>query len=234
VIDHYDWAGGREAMLRFGPDHGPVVVLAMPLFEEANRTRAFAVTLLRMLAKDGIGGVLPDLPGTGESEKPIEDNSLSIWENSFSSSFDQTAVGRHGHVAALRSGCLITGSAAARSRWILSPIGGDAVVRDLVRARQTVDREAGAAFDADSIDRDGPPIELAGHLLPRPLLRSLRTAQPDATTPSRVVRLDSDPRPADRHVAGMPLWRQSEPSDDPALAATLAADLAQWVRQCAG
>ena len=31
-------------MIRFGPDTGPVVVAALPLFEEANRTRAFMVT----------------------------------------------------------------------------------------------------------------------------------------------------------------------------------------------
>jgi thioredoxin reductase len=39
MIDRYDWAGGSEAMLRFGPATGPIVVLALPLFEEANRTR---------------------------------------------------------------------------------------------------------------------------------------------------------------------------------------------------
>ena len=234
MIDHYDWAGGREAMLRFGPDHGPVVVLAMPLFEEANRTRAFAVTLLRLLANDGIGGALPDLPGAGESENPVEDSSLSIWQNSFSSAFEVAASDRPGHVAALRGGCLVTGGAVAQSRWLMAPVGGEAIVRDLVRARQAADRETGTAFDADSIDQDGPPIELTGHVLPRPLLRSLRTAEPDAAAPCRVVRLDGDPRPADLYVAGAPLWRRSEPGDDPALAATLAVDLAQWVRQCAG
>ena len=44
-FDRYEWAGGREAMLRFGPDAGPLVVAVLPLFEEANppgapRTRA--------------------------------------------------------------------------------------------------------------------------------------------------------------------------------------------------
>src|ERR1700741_3511005 len=67
VIDHYDWAGGREAMLRFGPDTGPVVIAVIPLFEEANRTRAFIVTILRALAGLGIASAVPDLPGTGES-----------------------------------------------------------------------------------------------------------------------------------------------------------------------
>src|SRR6187551_1263766 len=65
--DQYDWPGGREAMLRFGPATGPVVIAVMPLFEEANRTRAFMVALLRALAERGVASVLPDLPGTGES-----------------------------------------------------------------------------------------------------------------------------------------------------------------------
>src|SRR3954469_12418228 len=77
VIDHYDWAGGREAMLRFGPDTGPVVIAAMPLFEEANRTRAFIVTILRALAAQGIASALPDLPGTGESLIETEHASLN-------------------------------------------------------------------------------------------------------------------------------------------------------------
>ena len=50
-IDSYAWSGGREAMLRWGPDGGPVVIAALPLLEEANRTRAFVVTILRALAK---------------------------------------------------------------------------------------------------------------------------------------------------------------------------------------
>lgn len=41
-------------MLRFGPAAGPVVVVALPLFEEANRTRAFAVAILRALAERGV------------------------------------------------------------------------------------------------------------------------------------------------------------------------------------
>jgi hypothetical protein len=35
-IDRYRWSGGEEAVLRFGPDDGPVVVVTAPLFEEAN------------------------------------------------------------------------------------------------------------------------------------------------------------------------------------------------------
>lgn len=64
-------------MLRFGPDTGPVVVVALPLFEEANRTRAFAVTILHALAERGIAGALPDLPGQGESVMPTQGTDLA-------------------------------------------------------------------------------------------------------------------------------------------------------------
>ena len=74
-IDHYDWSGGREALLRFGPDTGPVVILALPLFEEANRTRTFAVGLLRRLAERGIAGLLPDVPGQGLASRPTTSRS---------------------------------------------------------------------------------------------------------------------------------------------------------------
>jgi hypothetical protein len=229
VIAHYDWAGGREAMLRFGPAEGPLVVLAMPLFEEANRTRAFAVTLLRALAEHGIAGLLPDLPGMGESLIELENISANDWTEAFSSA----AKGDYHHVAALRGGCLIAGNVPALSRWYFAPATGEALVRDLVRARQIADREEGQTFDAEELDRDGPPIELAGNRIPRPLLRALRDAEPDMMPPCRVVRLESDPHPADHHVPGAPLWRRSEPDNDAALAALLAEDLADWIRQCA-
>src|SRR3546814_16209394 len=71
LIGRYDWEGGTEAMLRFGPDTGPVVVLALPLFEEANRKRVFDVTMLRALVGRGVARVLPDLPGRGERPVPL-------------------------------------------------------------------------------------------------------------------------------------------------------------------
>jgi pimeloyl-ACP methyl ester carboxylesterase len=229
VIGHYDWAGGREAMLRFGPADGPLVVLAMPLFEEANRTRAFAVTLLRALAGHGVASLLPDLPGTGESAIELEDISATDWVEAFSS----VAGDRPHHVAALRGGCLIAGNVPALSRWYFAPATGEMVVRDLVRARQIANREEGWAVDAAELDRDGPPIELAGNRIPRPLVRALRDAEPDQMPPCRIVRLESDERAAARHVPGPALWRRSEPDNDPVLAALLAEDLAQWIRQCA-
>lgn len=228
MIGYYDWAGGREAMLRFGPEDGPVVVLAPPLFEEANRTRAFTVALLRALASHGVASMLPDLPGTGESLKPLEEISATDWVEAFAS----ITLSRPCHVAALRGGCLIGGNVPALSRWFFAPVSGEAVVRDLTRARQAADRETGTSFDAAEIDREGAPIELAGNAIPRALLRALRATEADMAPPCRVVRLEGDPASADHYVPGAPLWRRAEAGNDPALAQTLAADLAGWVRRC--
>lgn len=227
MIDHYDWAGGREAMLRFGPVDAPVVALVLPLFEEANRTRALGVAMLRALADTGIASVLPDLPGMGESSKRLEDVGISDWPEALSA-----AVDRGVHIAAMRGGCLIAGNVPARSHWYLAPQTGEAVVRDLVRARQVAARESGETFDPAEIDRDGGPLEFAGNHLPRTLLRALVVSEPDMAPPCRVVRLEGDPASADLHVAGSPLWRRAEPDNDRTLAEALAADLADWVRRC--
>ena len=72
MIGQYDLPHGPEPLLRFGPAEGPQLLMLLPLFEEHNRTRAFAVTLLRALAALGIGALLPEMPGQGESLMPTE------------------------------------------------------------------------------------------------------------------------------------------------------------------
>ncbi len=232
MIDHYDWPGGREAMLRFGPATGPVVIAAMPLFEEANRTRAFMVSILRALAERGIASVLPDLPGTGESLIETEDAILTDWTTAFSSLTDMLSAERSAvHGLALRGGALVDVTARLATRWQFAPASGDMLVRDLLRTRLAGGEKspAGEAFEFS-----GPPVELAGNRIGRALLAQLQAAEPAARPPLRVVRLDSDPLPADRKLAGSPLWRRSEPGNDPALAALLADDIAGWIAPCAG
>ncbi len=240
-IDSYEWSGGREALLRFGPDDGPVVVLALPLFEEANRTRAFGVSLLRGLAARGIGGVLPELPGQGESEVATERATLPDLRSAFSA-----APGRF--VVSIRSGALVAGD--ARPCWSLTPQSGADLVRELARV-------SGGPLD-------GEKIEVAGNLLSRELMEALRVQRPpgegwgsaagcteDKVAPqaspppgpglrrigalrSRVVRLTGDAGVADVHVDGPPLWRRAEPDNDLTLVQRLATDIAYWMRACEG
>nr|WP_286207855.1 hypothetical protein [Hephaestia sp. MAHUQ-44] len=214
-------------MLRFGPDTGPIVILVPPLFEEANRSRSFGVTMLRALAERGIASVLPDLPGQGESEISLEQIRFSDWNNAISSLI--TALGpTRVHIAAIRSGGLLTRATPAQSRWLFAPQDGAALVRDLLRTRRLADE----ARDDIVLDASDGLIEIAGNIVSHALLGDLQETMPDRTDRARVVRLDSDPRDANRKVAGAPLWRRSEPGNDCTLAEMLAGDIADWIGTC--
>lgn len=222
MIACYDWAGGREAIMRFGPDDGPVVILALPPLEEANRLRTFSVGIARQLAGCGIASVLPDLPGTGESLLPTYRATLTDWRAAFAAAA-AFAGARHG--AAIRAGALIDTAAILNSRWHFAPQSGSALVRELERTRK-----AAEIYDRE---KESPSnyIEISGNSLSRALIDELSAAVP---SPARTLRLEGDGLPADQLVAGAPLWRRAEPGDDPALAAALAADIAAWVRRCDG
>lgn len=222
----YDWARGREAMVCLGPADAPVVALALPPFEEANRLRTFAMGMLRALAERGIASILPDLPGTGESRIATTDAVLEDWRQAFADACEAA-----GAVAALtiRAGALVDAAAPVELRWRFAPQDGASLVRELIRVRQANAREEGTTFDAAEIDADGPPIPIAGNILSRPLLRALRAAAPEPALGLRTVRLESDAQPADIKVPGSPLWRRAEPGDERTLALVLADDVAAWL-----
>lgn len=221
MIEHYDWRGGSEAMRRFGPAAAPVVVVALPPFEEANRTRTLMVAVLRALADDGIAGALPDLPGQGESLLPTEAASLGDWRAAFAAAVATLPQPRFS--LSIRAGALIDGEAEAVGRWSLSPQTGPELVRELHRIRR-----ASEAAEAPA----GEIVEIAGNRISPALLAELEQAEQG--TIDRAVRLEGDARAADHHLSFAPPWRRAEPDCDPALARALAADILQWVRSCAG
>lgn len=220
-IESYGWHGGREAMLRFGPADGPVVITALPLLEEANRTRAFTVDLLRALGRRRIGGVLPELPGQGESLVATRQMCLGDLRAAFAAAAG--AGGDRVFGLAIRSGALLDDGAILRSRWHLAPQSAHELLREWRRI-------AGAEH--------GAPVEVAGNRLPPMLLQELASAPDVAGVGSggsvRTVRLEGDPRPADLTVAGAPLWRRAEPGNDRVLVERLAEDIAQWIVRCGG
>lgn len=217
-------------MLRFGPDTGPVVVVALPLFEEANRTRAFAVTILRALADRGIAGALPDLPGQGESLLPTHETDLAKLRAGFAAAV--ASLTTPVVTLAIRSGTLLDTDAAVTARTHLSPMTGADLRRELIRARQASARESGDPFDPASLDTATDPVELAGNLVSPALLAQLSDATPSPQQ-TRTVRLATEAKPADAKLPGSPLWRRAEPDNDPAFAQAVADDIAQWIATCA-
>ncbi len=234
-IEQYEWSGGREAVLRFGPDEGPLVILALPLFEEANRTRAFGVTLLRALAARGIGGMLPELPAQGESSVPTEQTTLFQLREAIEAVVDRAlGDGRICHAVGIRSGALLDAFALFSGRWHLAAQQGEDVLRDLLRlgkASGEMRREA----DAHGLIGAASPVRIAGNAISAAMAADLQCAdtydQPGV--PLRTVRLRTDPSAADIKVDGPPLWRRAEPDNDPAFAALLADDIAVWIATCA-
>lgn len=221
-------------MLRFGPDTGPLAIAALPLFEEANRTRQFTTTILRELARRGIGSVLPDFPGTGESLTAICDADIAMMRSAYEALAERLGRDRPIHAIGIRSGVLLDSHAAPKARWYLSPMTGEAVLRDLRRVRQA-GLSSDARHDRDTmIDGDA---DYAGNRLSRAMLAELAVARPSDPAPRapvRTIRLETDPRDATMKLPGTPLWRRAEPANDPALAERLAEDIAGWIAACAG
>lgn len=200
---------GTASWLRFGVNHDLQLIIIEPLFEEANRCRKLVADIMRALDVRGIGSSLADLPGTGESPTDIAGVRIADW---------RAAIQQHtpAFVASFRGGALVD-ETASRGVWRFSPETGMRIVRDLKRATLA---SSGAAL-------------YAGHALSEAFLSELEAAAPFPVPSLRTVRLESDLGEADAKVAGNPLWRRAEPGEDSALAVALAADLADWVKQCA-
>ncbi|HEU0099681.1 MAG TPA: hypothetical protein VFQ67_13015 [Allosphingosinicella sp.] len=200
-------AGDRdEWMMRIG--RGPALLFLPPLFEEMNRTRALLATTMRILAAQGFRCLLPDLPGTGESEQALEAVSWRVWVDSAAAAFE--AAGAVASVS-LRGGALLDGAAPAR--WRFAPATGASLARDLARA--------------------GLMTEGGGGYAPsQALLAALAEAEPAAGGATRTARLSTDRAEADVRFEGPPLWRRAEPQNSSELASAMASDISQWVRSC--
>ena len=228
-ICSYEWSGGHEAMLRWGPEHAPVAVLALPLFEEANRTRAFGAGIARALAHHG------------DSERAIAGFSVLDLQIAYVAAVEQAGASLVGYGVGIRSGALLDALGPLAGRWHLAPQTGVELLLELRRLLQTA-TEAPLPrdhwwFDGALLeDVPDPAVEIAGNLIGVDLLTDLCVKEPFDMPgiPRRVVRLAQDPRPADRHVPGPALWRRADPGNDHGLAQLLATDIATWIRACEG
>jgi hypothetical protein len=209
MSETYRWRGGTEHMLRHGAG-SPVTLLVLPaLFEEANRMRRFTVSIMRQLAVQNIGTILPDLPGTGESEMPLSNVNLLDWHEAIAM-LSSNALGS----VAIRGGALLDG--ASNNRWRLAPETGERLLRDLTRATAL-----SVGVPASEIDRQArkTPTRLAGNMIDPALYRALHDA----------ALVDGAHTTT---VEGPKLWRTAEPGDDPVYAKLVADDIALWTRTC--
>jgi hypothetical protein len=217
----YQWRGEAEWMLSFGEKEWPQAIILSPLFEEMNFTRALVADLARNLATHRIGSWLPDLPGTGESGRSLGEIMWQDWRDATRSCCDAVAhaTGATPHLVSIRGGALLADAAQGRSWWSFAPASGASLLRQLER----IDRISGLKVAPQSIDI---MYECAGYQLNREMRAGLAAATPlTPTVPFRIA-------PAELAGEGVPLWHRAEPMRDPALAAALAADIAQWVRAC--
>ncbi len=223
MIDHYAWRDAREAMLRFGSEDAPLVLIVPPLFEEANRTRHFLVAVTRGLAAHGIASILPDLPGMNDSPVATVDARLGHWGDALA------ALPAPAFSLSLRGGALLDGFVRTNHRWRLSPETGARLLRDMVRATAM---SAGTTSAALEIAAGAKPTRLAGNLVHPELYAALNVAIPASEGVVRTARLEGDASPSDITLPGTPLWRRAEPDHDPALAAFVVSDIADWMTSC--
>ncbi|MBL0916110.1 MAG: hypothetical protein IBJ13_11545 [Sphingopyxis sp.] len=217
-----------EHLLRIDPAGAPraTVLIVPPLFDEANRLRRTMVLAMHALAADGFAAVLPDLPGQNESLVPLEAVDLTQWQDALAVAAD--AMDGAVIIASVRGGALIDHCAKAAAWWRLAPVGGASLLRTMMRARVTADREAGIESSLDSLQEaaKAAPLLLAGNALSPALVAQLGSAEAQAVEPLRSITLGTD------GIAGTPLWLRAEPGEDAAMASAIAADIAAWSKTC--
>lgn len=202
--------GGDELAMTAGPDEAARRILIVPaLFEEANRTRRMWAEAMRAMAAAGVFAALPDLPGCNESLAQLERQTLASWRAAMA------AAGRHfaaTHVLSLRGGALV--APAALPGWRVEPIAGVQVLRPMLRARTIAAREERHTEKIDGLLKRGrgEGLELAGYRLGAALVGELGESEP---APSQQLDV------ALNQLDGAALWLRSEPSEDPALSASL-------------
>lgn len=217
-----------EHQLRIDPAGPPraTIVFVPPLFEEANRSRRTLVLAMRALATNGFAALLPDLPGQNESLVPLANVDLDRWQDALAAL--AAAIDGPTIVASLRGGALIDHRAKAAAWWRLAPVGGASLLRTLMRARVSADREAGIASSLESLQAAAQtaPLLLAGNALSPAMIAGLRAAEAQPVELLRSIPL------GEGGIAGTPLWLRAEPGEDAAMARAIAADIAAWSKTC--
>ncbi len=199
-----------ELAVAFDRQRSPRLLIVPALFEEMNRTRRFLTQTQRLLDAAGVDSFCPDLPGCNESPQAFSAQSLGSWRGAMAAAAQHFGAT---HVLALRGGVLVF--PADLPGWVLEPVKGASILRQLLRARVLGAREAGRTEDSAELLETGRNhgLELAGYPLGAALVAGLDAAVPEHEG-QRTIRQSE--------LGGGALWLRSEPGEDPAQSAALA------------
>lgn len=226
----YEFADRKELCLSLaaGPDRR--VMLVPPLFDEMNRMRKMLLDVMRALHALEISSFLPDLPGTNESLIALERVTLSDWKKAVQACAQQHRIS---HIASFRGGALTVSDMQTADHWIFSPVKGATILRTMMRTKVAADREVGlnTSLAELSARAEAGPLELAGNIIGSGLFAQLDAADMPDLENQRIVRLESDNKPAHVQIRGSALWLRAEPDDDPAMSSAISRDIAGWISQ---
>jgi hypothetical protein len=222
MFDQYNGSKGQEFILSFGDNNSPQIVFLAPLFEEANRMRRPLAKIMRHVSEAGFRTLLPDIPGCGESSIELADVDIEDWRTSLKA-FQQNLAAPI-LVVSFRSAALFDDALDAKYVWRCAPENGKRLIRDLLRTRLTAENSA---------DEDGEYLVLAGNKIKKSLVAALETAEPLTQASVCVAQLETSATQADVRLPGSPLWRRSEPGEDPILQDAIANSIIEWARACA-
>ena len=205
----------EEYVLTFDQDRYARLLIVPALFDESNRMRRLTLEVMRRLDGAGIDCILPDFPGTNESEQPLEAQSIDDWRDAIGAAAIHF---RATHVLGIRGGCLFTPE--KLPCWHYAPAKGANILRQMVRARILASREAARDETRESLMEQAAAqgIELAGHRIGAEFISDFETLEPIADGTIREIGQDM--------VGGSGLWLRAEPGESPEQADALAAVIA--------
>lgn len=191
-------------------------VYVPPFAEEMNRSRRMASLQARELARRGVGVLLLDLFGTGDSEGEFHDATWEAWIGDIEAAISWLSAqgsARNG-LWGVRLGGLLAMAAACRSADIEQAILWNPVTSGRIMLKQFLRIHLAANMEGAEKRQDarmprarilaGETVEVAGYALTPALATSLEAAELAAFRPSRSVTLDWFELVADAGLAPPP------------------------------
>jgi len=199
-----DGRAGRLFAVYFRPTGAPILdlVFAPPFAEEMNRVRHTAALTARRLAESGIGTLVLDPYGTGDSEGDIADATWDLWLDDLEKGAAWLEAHSHGRVGlwGVRCGALMAASLAARSperfahMLLWQPVvDGKAYLRQLLRMLMVASLGSGDRLSPDTLLKRleaGEAIDVAGYRLSSQLALDLAGATLGSLAPRPGMPVD--------------------------------------------